>query len=48
MPPKRFRKCCSCCNRAGVEVTTVQEYRPTFDEVFIQLMGDTGDLNDYD
>jgi len=32
----------------GIEVTGLQEYRPTFDEVFITLMGDTGDLNDYD
>jgi ABC-2 type transport system ATP-binding protein len=30
---------------AGVSVTALQEYRPTFDEVFIELMGDTGDLN---
>jgi ABC-2 type transport system ATP-binding protein len=30
---------------AGVAVTALQEYRPTFDEVFIELMGDTGDLN---
>ncbi len=26
----------------GVEVTALQEYRPTFDQVFIELMGDTG------
>ncbi|HUS14795.1 MAG TPA: ABC transporter ATP-binding protein [Chloroflexia bacterium] len=28
---------------AGVTATAVQEYRPTFDEVFIQLMGDLDD-----
>lgn len=27
---------------AGVTVTSLQEYRPPFDEVFIQLMGGTG------
>ena len=29
-------------NQAGIEVNTLQEYRPTFDEVFIALMGGTG------
>jgi len=29
----------------GIEVTAVQEYRPTFDEVFITLMGDTSNLD---
>ena len=34
--------------RALVEVVALEEYKPTFDEVFIKLMGDTGDINDYD
>jgi ABC-2 type transport system ATP-binding protein len=29
-------------NQGGIEVSTLQEYRPTFDEVFIELMGGTG------
>ncbi len=32
----------------GVEITGLKEFRPTFDDVFVQLMGDTSDLNDDD
>ncbi|HMA35610.1 MAG TPA: ABC transporter ATP-binding protein [Chloroflexia bacterium] len=32
----------------GTTVTTLQEYRPTFDEVFIELMGGTASLDDID
>ncbi|MGI8586928.1 MAG: ATP-binding cassette domain-containing protein [Chloroflexia bacterium] len=33
---------------AGVAVTSLQEYRPTFDDVFIQLMGGAASAEDYD